>query len=191
MPRVQKTSVLLLDSGGYEHSHAVRYSNDGAPAWTFDDFRAVCGLALHDYVFRFDYFWCDQNDTETAQDFTARLLGELFDGHEFISVDRLIPVLHLHAHENEIKRLSEDEIVSLVEQVATACQSPFIAIPERELGDGLLARFRLAQRICDTLANQRNAIGLQSWVVEICFPLPISRSLASGWWMALSGIARS
>jgi hypothetical protein len=145
----------FLDRGGYEHSHATRYSGDGAPTWTFDDFRAICGLALYDYVFNFDYFWCEQNNLETPAQFTTRLQDELFAGHDFVPADRLIPVLHLHAHGDESKRLSEDEILSLVAAISSQCLSPFVAI-----GDGLLNKYRLAKRICDVLATQEREMGL-------------------------------
>jgi hypothetical protein len=157
----KKSGVLLLDSGEYEHSHAVRYAGEGrAPAWTFDDFKSVCIKGLYDYVFSFDYFWCDQANDETPANFQARLLDQLFAGHEFISIDKLIPVVHLHVRGNDNKRLNEEDVLALVNEVATNCQSPFIAIPERELGDGLLERFRLAKRICDTLATSPASVGL-------------------------------
>jgi hypothetical protein len=156
----RKSGVLLLDSGGYEHSHVLRYSADAAPTWTFGDFKAVCALALYDYAFSFDYFWCDTNQNESAADFEARLLGEMFSSHDFVPPNKLIPVLHLHARSDDAKRLSEAEILSLVTRIASECQSPFVAIPERELGDGLLARYRLTKKICDTLARQGNEVGL-------------------------------
>jgi hypothetical protein len=157
----KKTGVLLLDSGGYEHSHAERYAGAGAaPVWTFDDFRSVCALGLYDYVFSFDYFWCDVANDETPANFQARLLDEVFARHEFIPADKLIPVVHLHVRGNDSRRLNEEEILGLIRDMAVNCQSPFIAIPERELGDGLLERYRLAKRICDTLSTQQADVGL-------------------------------
>src|SRR6266568_2260562 len=147
----RKSSVLLLDSGGYEHSHVVRYSANRAPPWTIDDFRNVCALALHDYVFSYDYFWCEDDDNETVADFELRLVSELFNGHDFISPETLIPVLHLHAYKDERKRLSDTEILNLAGRLASECKSPFVAIPERELGDGLLERYQLAKKLCNTL----------------------------------------
>jgi hypothetical protein len=156
----RKSSVLLMDSGGYEHSHVRRYSGNAAPTWTFDDFKAVCALALYDYAFSFDYFWCDTNENETAAEFESRLLNEMFSSHDFVPPHKLIPVLHLHTHNDDAKKFSEAEILSLVTRIASECQSPFIAIPERELGDGLLVKYRLTKKICDTLARQKNEVGL-------------------------------
>jgi hypothetical protein len=178
----RKSGVLLLDSGGYEHSHARRYSANAAPTWTFDDFKAVCALALYDYVFSFDYFWCDINENESASDFEARLLGEIFSSHDFAPPDKLIPVLHLHAHNDDNKKLSEAEILSLVTRIASECQSPFIAIPERELGDGLLARYRLTKTICDALARQGNEVGLH--VLGCGNLLSFAYFAVAGVWMA-------
>ena len=157
----RKSGVLLLDSGGYEHSHAARYAAGRAPSWTFDDFRSICALSLYDYVFSYDYFWCDdENDDETADDFELRLVSEIFVGHNFIPTERLIPVLHLHAHKDERKRLSDQQIINLVIRISSECKSPFVAIPERELGDGLLERYRLAKKICVALAETNNSVGL-------------------------------
>jgi hypothetical protein len=156
----RKSGVLLLDSGGYEHSRIEHYSKKGAPAWTFDDFRAICALGLYDFVFSFDYFWCDLQDDETASNYEARLLGEMLSSHDFIDQRKLIPVLHLHTRENGDKRLSEGQILDLVTRIAAECDSQFVAIPERELGDGLLERYRLAKAICDALAKQENKVGL-------------------------------
>src|ERR1700676_2575290 len=64
--RYQESAVLLLDSGGYEHSTAVRYAADQAPNWTVDDFKVVCALPIYDFVFSFDYFWCEKDHGESA-----------------------------------------------------------------------------------------------------------------------------
>ena len=178
----RKSGILLLDSGGYEHSHVLRYSPNAAPTWTFDDFKAVCGLALYDYVFSFDYFWCDISENESVADFEARLLGEMFSSHDFAPPHKLIPVLHLHARNDETKKLSEAEIISLVTRIASECQSPFVAIPERELGDGLLARYRLAKAICDALARQGNEVGLH--VLGCGNLLSFAYFAVAGVWMA-------
>jgi hypothetical protein len=98
----------------------------------------------------------EQNDVETPAQFTARLQDEIFAGHDFVPADRLIPVLHLHAHGDENKRLSEDEILSLVTTIGSQCLSPFVAIPERELGDGLLNKYRLAKKRRSRCPRWRN-----------------------------------
>lgn len=156
----QKTGVLLLDSGGYEHSHAVRYAAGRAPSWTFDDYKAICALALYDYVFSYDYFWCDVDDDEDPSDFELRLVSEIFVGHDFVPAEKLIPVLHLHAFKDDRKRLSETEIISLVIRIASECKSPFLAIPERELGDGLIDRYQMAKKICSALSESGSDVGL-------------------------------
>lgn len=178
----QKSSILLLDSGGYEHSHALRYSADAAPSWTFQDFKSVCVAAHYDYAFSFDYFWCDDKENETAAEFEARLLAELLSCHDFIQPARLIPVLHLHARNDDAKRLSESEILRLVTRISSECRASFIAVPERELGDGLLARFRLAKKICDALAKQEHEIGLH--ILGCGNLLSFAYFAVAGAWMA-------
>ena len=178
----RKSGVLLLDSGGYEHSRILHYSEKGAPAWTFHDFRAICALGLYDFVFSFDYFWCDLKDNETASDYEARLIGEMLSSHDFIHQNKLIPVLHLQTRENGEKRLSEGEILSLVTRITAECESQFIAIPERELGDGLREKYRLAKTICDTLAKQGNNVGLH--ILGCGNLLSFAYFAVAGAWMA-------
>jgi hypothetical protein len=157
----RKSAVLLLDSGGYEHSHAVRYAANRAPSWTFEDFKSVCAQSFYDYIFSYDYFWCDNNnEDEAVDDFELRIVSEIFTGHDFIPGEKLIPVLHLHAYKDDRKRLSEKQIMSIAIRVASECKSPFIAIPERELGDGLLERYHLAKKICVALAENSKGVGL-------------------------------
>lgn len=151
--KFRETSVVLLDSGGYEHSHAIRYARGNAPSWEFSDFESVCKIGLHDFVFSFDYFWREADKQETVDNFELRLLGEVFQGHQFIAPECLIPVIHLHVRSDESQRLSEDQIIRLVQRIASECKSPFVAIPERELGDGLVEKFKLTRKICDALLD--------------------------------------
>jgi len=156
----QRSAVLLLDSGGYEYSRIKRYAGEKAPPWTFEDFKTVCDLNLHDFVFSYDYFWRDPpHQSESADDFELRLVGEIFQDHTFVCAEQLIPVLHLQTRNGE-ERLSEADTLKLVARLASECRSPFIAIPERELGDGLLERFEFAKKICAKLAESNSKVFL-------------------------------
>lgn len=155
----RKTSVLLLDSGGYEHDHIKRYAGDRAPTWTFDDFKAVCSLGLHDFAFSFDYFCRDESESESSSDFELRLIGEIFNAHDFVVPTQLIPVVHLQSRNGEM-RLNESQILSLVSRVASECKSPFVAIPERELGYGIVERAVLAKKICEAIKIANARVGL-------------------------------
>jgi hypothetical protein len=156
----KKTAVLLLDSGEYEHSHVQRYAGGKAPSWGFDDFKKVCALNIHDFAFSYDYFWCDDPyQIESASDFELRLVGEFFNAHDFFPTEKLIPVLHLQTRRGD-KRLDETQILNLVARIASECKSPFIAVAERELGDGLIDRFGLAKKICDQIARSNKGVAL-------------------------------
>jgi len=156
----KKTAVLLLDSGGYEHSRIQRYAGGRAPSWRFDDFKKVCALNLHDFAFSYDYFWRDDTyEGESANDFELRLAGEIFTAHDFVPTERLIPVLHLQTRKGD-QRLNESQVLSLVARMASECKSPFIAVAERELGDGLLERFGLAKKICDQIVTSNSNVSL-------------------------------
>lgn len=178
----KKSAVLLVDSGGYEHSHVRRYAGAKAPPWKFEDFRRVCDLGVHDFVFSFDYFWCDEgSEDESADDFELRLLGELVQAHDFVAPEQLIPVLHFQTRTNGAA-LTEGQILSLVARVAAECKSPFIAVPERELGDGLLQRFDLAKKICAQIATSNKNVGLH--VLGCGNPLSFSFMCVAGAKMA-------
>jgi len=179
--RFKETGVLLLDSGGYEHSHASRYAGKGYATWTFEAYKAACELQLHDFAFSFDYFWRDNDSSESYDDFELRLVGELFNEHSFVAKDALIPVLHLHTRSDETQKLSEEQILQLVKRVASECKSPFIAIPERELGDGLIEKFKLAKKICDAL-SETPGVGLH--VLGCGNPLSFAYLAAAGARMA-------
>lgn len=155
----QKSAVLLLDSGGYEDSRVRRYAGDGAPSWTFDDFKTVCDLNIYDFAFSYDYFWCDEKENEVPSDFELRLVGDLPDDHKFVPAEKLIPVVHLQTRDGK-KRLDEQDILNLVARMSSECISPFIAIPERELGEGLLDRFNLAKKICDQITEANANVSL-------------------------------
>jgi hypothetical protein len=134
----KKTAVLLLDSGGYEHSHILRYASGRAPSWGFDDYKKVCALNIHDFAFSYDYFWCDDPyPNESASDFELRLLGEFFNEHNFVSPEQLIPVLHLQTRKGD-RRLDEAQILNLVARIA----------------------FGLAKKICDQIESSNKSVAL-------------------------------
>jgi hypothetical protein len=177
----RKSGVLLLDSGGYEHSRIAQYAGPKSPTWDFKNFRAVCEKGIYDFAFSFDYFWCDFDPDETVSQYEARLLTGLSE-HDFIPPEKLIPVLHLHARKNHNKRLTEDEILKLIQRIGSETRSPFIAIAERELGQGIVQRFQLAKKICRALPNVRADLGLH--VLGCGNLLSFAFLATAGAWMA-------
>lgn len=151
--KFRETGILLLDSGGYEHSHVARYCGENAPSWSIDDFKVICELNNYDLAFSFDYFIGQAVPEETFSDFVSRFVDGVFGGHNFIPSKKLIPVLHLQPADRQRKPLTEHEILQFVTSILPHCKSPFIAIPERDLGEGIVERVILAQKICDRIKN--------------------------------------
>lgn len=180
----KKTAVLLLDSGGYEDSRIRRYAGIESPSWSFAEFQSICELKIYDFAFSYDFYWRDeQNSSESASDFELRLVGEVFGSHHFIPADQLIPVVHLHAWHDQSVRLDESQIRSLVSRIASECKSPFLAIPERELGDGLVERARLTKLICEEISKaSKDFVGLH--ILGCGNPLTFAFLLVAGARMA-------
>lgn len=142
----RKFGVMFLDSGGYETSRVRKY----APyEWTLEKFLATADADLYDFAFSFDIFPC--LPVESWSDYFDRL-DTLLDQHSIPST-KLIPVVHVTSQDGH-HRFSDDHIVQLAEMVAGSHSSPFIAIPERELGAGLRPRVDVARRIVTALKKR-------------------------------------
>ncbi|MBZ0262266.1 MAG: bifunctional adenosylcobinamide kinase/adenosylcobinamide-phosphate guanylyltransferase [Hyphomicrobiales bacterium] len=148
----RKHNILLLDSGGYESSRIKRYAAGALPDWNIDSFKSVCKRVPCDLVFSFDYFI---GPGEAPADFELRLIDELRDHHKFLKWQQLIPVIHLQSLNGQ-KRLNEPEILSLMSRIASDLKSLLIAIPERELGAGLIAKTKLTRKIVNEIKKTGN-----------------------------------
>jgi hypothetical protein len=136
--------ILLMDSGGYEAARIRRYrpkseggqSSKVEETWSFSRYKSICDFDIYDFVFSYDYFI---EENESVDDFELRLMSDLPAHLEFVKPDRLIPVLHTQSEKGH-RRLDISHIIQLVTRIASELQPQFVAIPERELGDGILQR---------------------------------------------------
>jgi queuine/archaeosine tRNA-ribosyltransferase len=145
--------ILMLDSGGYESSRIRKYLPDKSTEWVFSDYRNVCGTVNADLIFSFDYFI--END-ESAQDFAIRLTQECIEHHKFVDSKKLIPVVHLLSRSGE-RTLTEDEVKEIVSRIASELSPLLIAIPERELGAGIIAKCKLVKIIMRELSKKASS----------------------------------
>jgi hypothetical protein len=144
--------VLLLDSGGYESSRISRYApNQQQERWTFDKYAKIASEDIYDFIFSYDYFL---DDNESSSAFLARIKQNFRDHSNVLDITKLIPVIHLQTLDGE-RTFTDDEVVALFASVATEIDCRFVAVAERELGDGLPVRAHLTQRI--TSAIRENA----------------------------------
>jgi hypothetical protein len=144
--------VLLLDSGGYESSRISRYAPDKKQErWTFAKYAKIAAEDIYDFIFSYDYF-LDEKESSSA--FLARIMREFRAHSDVLDITKLIPVIHLQTLDGK-RPFTKEEAIGLFATVATEIDCRFVAVPERELGDGLPARAHLTQRI--TSAMRENA----------------------------------
>jgi hypothetical protein len=151
----ERGGVVFLDSGGYEASRIGRYVKDYRVGWTIEKFKSAISQCEYDLAASFDTF---VEEDETQTDFQLRLIDFLIHDHEFIDKDKLVPVVHIHDFSG--KPLDTEEVVDLIDRVATELQPRFIAIPERELGDGFEQKHKLTKKITGRLAEKGRNTGL-------------------------------
>jgi len=147
----RSATVLFLDSGNYEaYRKNDSYSSRRNPkGWQVPLFRKMAAGASPDLGFSFDDVRPKGEPARIADRIVAgfradeRALGRAFP---------LCPVVHLPSAEDRTIASLAPKIVS---SVAAATDPIMVAIPERELGDGLLERARTVRAIREAL----NAIG--------------------------------
>lgn len=143
----QTNCVLFLDSGNYEASrkndHHSRKNEDG---WRRTFFRQVASELSPDIVFAFD----DTNPKGGVEEVAGRIITN-FCADERAIANResvLCPIIHLP---RKFEGSAAECASSVVEKVVKALDPVMVAIPERELGDGLLERTKAVRDIRMTL----------------------------------------
>jgi len=135
-------TVLFLDSGNYEsYRKADRYSPKANPTgWRQKQFQESAALISPDLALSFDTIGAEPSKivATTVRSFRAddRALRE----RDF----PLCPIVHLSPRDAPRFLQSASSIVS---QVASELDPFLIAVPERELGDGLFERMRAVRAI--------------------------------------------
>jgi hypothetical protein len=153
----RRTGVLLLDSGGYESLRISAYSREREKEqWTFSKYIEIASEDIHDLIFSFDCFI--END-ESFSAFSNRLLREIKRHAEYLDIAKLIPVLHLQALDG-VRSLDSTQVVDLFASVASQIDCQFIAVPERELGAGIITRATLTHKIATALRRGSRACSL-------------------------------
>lgn len=143
--------TLFLDSGNYEASRKSDHKNKQNPSgWNNKDFREIALAINPDIAFSYDKF-PSSSDRASTVDAIVR---------HFIADDRalknrsfpLCPIVHLPRSESaKIGEVAAEVMAG----VAKELDPIMIAIPERELGDGITARVRSVMKIRSAL----NALG--------------------------------
>lgn len=131
---------VLLDSGNYEASRL------GTRKWRKSDFRDVITQTPHDWAFCFDVMKPKHNPDHAINEIVKAVERdrELTDAP-------VLPIIHAPSLKSGGYKL--DHIPRVVREVAEKLEPELIAIPERELGPGLIARAKMVQAIREELSK--------------------------------------
>jgi len=148
----QSSGLLVLDSGNYEAFRKKdHYSETNKNGWKNDSFREIAGLVSPDFAFNYDEVNPQGNTDEVAD----RIIQNFRQDEKYIRpLDfPLCPIIHLPEIHNGTLAECASELVS---KVAFELNPLMVAIPERELGDGLVERVRTVRDIRKAL----NTLGI-------------------------------
>lgn len=131
---------VLIDSGNYEKSRL------GSKSWKSDDFKEVLAQTPHDWAFCFDVMKPKRNPD--------RAIEEILQGVERDQAYTTSPVLPIvHAPKCNQGTYSLENLPQIVREVSEKLEPALIAIPERELGAGLIARAKTIQTLREELSK--------------------------------------
>ena len=135
--RLSKSStVVVLDSGNYEaYRKHDRASKANPRGWSREAFVETASSLSPDLAFSFDSIPQRRDDDSIVRGVVKRFR---IDDRALRDRDfPLCPVVHMPARRTPPFR---DQVASVVSRVADELDPPMVAIPERELGDGLVQR---------------------------------------------------
>lgn len=130
--------VILLDSGCYE-----KYRNKNK-SWCREKFHNLIKSIPYDLMFCFDEY----DLTKDIPELSAEIIESVAKDQEQTSVP-VLPIIHARTNKNG--EYIFDSLPELVLEVAKRLSPSLIAIPERELGDGLLERIKNIVKIRELL----------------------------------------
>jgi len=131
----KRGTFILMDSGNYEKSRKKDES------WIPEKFKWTLENIPFTYAFCFDNLKPSTNPEENALDVISRVEGKY--------EERLIPILH--APEDKDGKRDHDLLPEIFYEFASRKKSPFIAVPERELGEGISKKVETVIKIREKL----------------------------------------
>lgn len=130
-----REALILMDSGNYEKSR----KND--KDWTQEKFNSVLDNTPYTYAFCFDNLEPHSEPVKNVDDVISRIKGD----HE----DFIIPILHAPIDKNKVR--DHRSLPDIFFEFASRKKSSFIAVPERELGEGICQKAETVIRIREKL----------------------------------------
>jgi TIR domain len=132
----RSSTVVVLDSGNYEaYRKHDRYSKAHPDGWSRESFLAAARSLSPDMAFSFDSIPQRRDDDSIVRGIVNRFRTDdrALRGRGF----PLCPVVHMPAKRTPP---AVEHVASVVSRVVQELDPPIVAIPERELGDGLVQR---------------------------------------------------
>lgn len=130
----KKGGFVLIDSGNYE---ASRLSD---ALWCPEDLRDALAQTPHDWAFCFDNLRPSRYPNRCVADIVKSVERD----QKFTSAP-ILPIVHVPRLKNDQYLI--DIVPEIVRKVAEALSPQLIAVPERELGAGLVARAKTIRKI--------------------------------------------
>lgn len=131
---------VLVDSGNYERSRL------GTRRWKADDLKEALAQTPHDWAFCFDVM----NPLHDADRAIDKIVKAVERDRAFTSAP-VLPIVHAPIRKKGGYKLTD--IPRIIREVADRLEPQLIAIPERELGPGLIARIRTVRAIREELSK--------------------------------------
>lgn len=126
--------IVILDSGNYEKSRT------SSKSWDNDKFKEVLTNVPHDLAFCFDVMDPDSNIDNAVNE----IIQAVTCGNKYTE-SPVLPIIHAPRLKPIGHKLENIPIIARM--VSEKLNPPLIAIPERELGAGLIARAKMVQMI--------------------------------------------
>lgn len=131
---------VLIDSGNYEASRL------GTRRWKVEDLKEALAQTPHDWAFCFDVMK-PLHDPDRAID----QIVEAVERDKTFTIAPVLPIIHVPTRKQGGYKLQH--VPRIIREVADRLEPHLIAIPERELGPGLIARAKTIRAIREELSN--------------------------------------
>lgn len=129
---------VLIDSGNYEKARLEDNS------WKISDYKKALSRIPHDWVFCYDNM-----DPSKGKNKSIREIIESVNRDQAFTASHVLPVVHAPKLKKGGYKL--DDIPEIIRSVSEKLGPPMIAIPERELGAGLISRAKMIKKIREEL----------------------------------------
>lgn len=143
-----KATVVFLDSGNYEAERKKdHYDKDkNLQGWCQKQYWKIVKCLGGDIIFSYDKFII--NDDENEDDIANMICEQLEMDYRKTGVERgvICPIVHLPQSIQQADSYRH-KAADIVARVALHTKPTLVAIPERELGDGILERMRCVSEI--------------------------------------------